>query len=115
MLAEPTTHADLFTQITTAAVGLMFATTTALNHFKGKRRDKGNGSTLHEILAKLDEHRDETRERFSEMTLELHDLKGMMVGIDGQNGFRGDLREVKKTVGGLMDRERDRLERGSAP
>lgn len=40
---------------------------------------------------------------------EVRDLKAYVIGPDGQNGLRGDMREMKERVGGLEQRERDNL------
>ena len=43
----------------------------------------------------------------------LRELKAHVIGPDGENGLRGDVREIKARVIGLEERERDRLERGA--
>lgn len=39
---------------------------------------------------------------------EIRDLKAHVIGPDGQNGLRGEVREIKDDVRGLLSRERGR-------
>jgi hypothetical protein len=48
-------------------------------------------------------------ESVAKTTGEVRDLKAYVIGPDGQNGLRGDVREMKERVGGLEERERDQL------
>jgi hypothetical protein len=48
-------------------------------------------------------------ESVAETTGEVRDLKAYVIGPDGQNGLRGDVREIKERVRGLEERERDQL------
>jgi hypothetical protein len=49
-----------------------------------------------------------TTKSIDELKLGLSELKVTMIGIDGENGIRGELRELKDEVRGILDRERDR-------
>lgn len=107
--APPVAHTDLITQIASTAVALMLAVTTTLNHFKGKRRDRGNGSALETIAKKIDDNHKDTTVQFAAITREMLDLKAYVIGPDGENGLRGDVREIKEEVKGILNRERDRV------
>lgn len=37
-------------------------------------------------------------------------LSAHVIGPDGENGIRGDVREIKKQVDGILDRERNALQ-----
>jgi hypothetical protein len=42
------------------------------------------------------------------INLELAELRAFVVGPDGENGIRGDVRELKRDVRRLLDRDRGR-------
>jgi hypothetical protein len=76
-----------------ALVVIIVAAKGVLDHRGGKRRDVASGSRLDRIDKNIDK------------------LFGFIVGPDGQNGMRGDLRKVEDRVCELEDRELQRLER----
>lgn len=53
--------------------------------------------------------------RFERINGNIKELRAFLVGPDGENGFRGDLREMRHILNGLLDRERDRLAARSIP
>jgi len=40
---------------------------------------------------------------------DVRDLKAYVVGPDGQNGLRSEVRDIKERIGAMEERERDRL------
>lgn len=77
-------------------------------HWKDGRRDKKHSAELTEQLEDVStrfEKRCDGIER-SVATLSAH-----VIGPDGENGIRGDVRELKVKMEGFERRERDRLER----
>jgi hypothetical protein len=56
-----------------------------------------------------------TTEAIDELELGLRELRVAMIGIDGENGIRGDVRELKDDVKGILERERDRAAHQSYP
>jgi hypothetical protein len=79
-------------------VGVMLGAGKLWDHFKGRKRDRSSTTALTAIRDDLREVKDDVR-----------DLRAFVVGPDGQNGLRGDVREIKSRVIGLEERERDRL------
>jgi hypothetical protein len=110
----PTAAADPYTRIIGGIIGLIVAATPMWNHYRGKRRDKSQKSAIDELkdaLSKqIDDNHRETCATLNAFQLELKDLRAFVVGPDGENGIRGDLRHLKKEMQGLLERERDRLE-----
>jgi len=54
----------------------------------------------------------EQEQRFALLTGAIAEVRAFCVGPDGTNGIRGDLREMKKRVNGLEQRELERLTEG---
>lgn len=81
-----------------------------INHRKGKTRDAGRKTEFEQLQSVISANHLETTQQFTAVSKELLELRGFVVGPDGQNGLRGDVRELKAQVDGLVDRERDRLE-----
>lgn len=49
-------------------------------------------------------------EKLAPVHQQLLNLTAYVIGPDGENGIRGDVREMKEQIRGLEDRERQRLE-----
>jgi hypothetical protein len=49
--------------------------------------------------------------KLAPMHKQLSELNAHVIGPDGENGIRGDVREIRKRLDGLEQRERERLER----
>ena len=85
------------------------------NHKKGKTRDNGLASTLtthiDRKLAPLDIKLDSLSLELGKMTTEITRVAALVEGPNGDNGLRGDVRELKERVDDSERRERDRLER----
>jgi hypothetical protein len=80
------------------------------NHRKGKTRDRARKSEFEQLQETIAKNHGETTQQFSAVSRELVELRAFVVGPDGENGLRGDLKELKSTVTGLVERERERLE-----
>lgn len=89
---------------TAIAIGLL----GVLNDLKGRRKDKSQTKTLDQHFAQLAKSIDR---RFNTVDTNIAEVRAFCVGPDGENGFRKDIGEIKDRVGGLEERERERLER----
>lgn len=90
---------ELYTAVgTSLATFVIVVSQWITSHLKGRARDHKHGEQLETLT-----------ESVNGLTLEVRDVKALVVGPDGQNGLRGDLRDIKKRVIGLEDRERDGL------
>lgn len=49
-------------------------------------------------------------EKLAPVHAQLLVLEAHVIGPDGENGIRGDVRDIKRRVEGLEERERDRLQ-----
>jgi hypothetical protein len=94
-------------EIAAAVVGLVVVLTPIANHFKGKKRDAGRKSEFVVLAEKIDKNHLATTQQFAAVNIELRDLKAHVIGPDGENGIRGDVRELKEDVKGILERERD--------
>lgn len=78
---------------------------------RGERRDRAHGAHLDERFVTLDLSLEQrfngVTAQIGEVRADVAEVRAFCVGPDGENGFRGDLREVKARVIGLEDRERD--------
>lgn len=74
-----------------------------LDHRKGQSRDDSGSQQLTQIHNSIGEIRSDVGKLGDEM----RDLTAHVIGPDGQNGLRGDVRELKEDVRGILDRERD--------
>lgn len=101
----------------TAAVvaGGMIALVKLADHFGEKRRERARDTKLEAAVTaisdKVDESQRATDKRCESIERSVATLSAHIIGPDGENGLRGDLREVKKRVIGLEERERERLSR----
>lgn len=93
-------------QIAAAIVGLVVVLTPIANHFKGKKRDAGRRSEFDVLSKKIDTNHKETTLQFQAIGKEVFELKAHVIGPDGENGIRGDVRELKTDVKGILERER---------
>jgi hypothetical protein len=95
----PTNH---FAEL--AAAGVIFLTQIAsflASHVKGKKRDRSMGTALDARFTSV-------HVALEELSDEVRDVKAFVIGPDGQNGLRGDVKELKQDVKGILERERDR-------
>lgn len=105
--ADTPTIASALTLIAVVAQG-------TLAHIKGRRGKRADLTLVSQIKTVITEtvaahERDDVR-RFTEVRNDLQRLNDHIVGPDGDNGVRGDVREIATRVMGLETRERDRLE-----
>jgi hypothetical protein len=82
-----------------------------------KRRRAATREIVEETVRAAVRPLGEKLDRFDrEVGLKIEQLFGYVIGPDGSNGIRGDVRELRREiegrVGGLEERERKRLERG---
>ena len=106
-----------------AVVGsLLVATqlgTVFVSHLKGKRGQKAQSEGMDKKLTSLGNDLrtainvrcDDLSREVSEVSGDVRDLKAYVIGPDGQNGLRGDVRVLKEDVRGLLDREMPRTRR----
>jgi hypothetical protein len=96
---DPATHSpEMWAAIGTSAGTFVVAAWTAIAaHKKGSRRDTSSNKQLVEI-----------KDAVGELKTEVAAVKSHVIGPDGQNGLRGDVRELKTDVKGLLERERER-------
>lgn len=76
-----------------------------------RRRDQRHSDSQTELRLAQQEIRAEMAEGFTRVDASVNELRAYVVGPDGENGLRGDVREIKKRVIGLEDREREHLVR----
>jgi hypothetical protein len=109
MLTPETTPVvqDHLTTFVAALAPLAIAITSFLNHRKGKHRDANSGSALKRIEGKLDDSIDEQRQINERLTQAIRDVSHLVVGPLGDNGVRGDLRELKSSLDRHLDEHRD--------
>lgn len=87
--------------------------TVWVSHLKGKRGTKTAAEGLDrrfttlgaDLRLAIDLRADGITRDMAVLSGEMKDLKAYVIGPDGQNGLRGDVRELKADVKGLMDRE----------
>jgi hypothetical protein len=82
------------------AIGLIVGAGKLWDYFHGRRARAdatANGKKLDRISTAVDK-----------VELDVRDLRAFVVGPDGQNGLRSDVRELKSRVDGIEERERDR-------
>lgn len=97
-IAVPVSHAKELYAI--AGVIVIQLGTVLAAHRKGKQRAPELGRELDKRFMPLDI-------KIDSLSDEVRDLKAHVIGPDGQNGLRGDVRELKYDVKGILDRERD--------
>lgn len=86
-----------------AAVIVIQVSTVIVAHVKGRKRpaeaskqmDRALANALTPVSIKLDS-----------LQNDVQDLRAHVIGPDGQNGLRGDFRDLKEDVRGLLERER---------
>ncbi len=64
-----------------------------LDHRKGKEGKRESNRAMRSI---------------DDLKAGIAELKAYVIGPDGENGLRGDVRELKSDVKGILERERDR-------
>jgi hypothetical protein len=97
--SAPAAHTpEMWAAIGTSAGTFVVAAFTAIAaHKKGSKRDTSSNRQLVEI-----------KDAVAELKTEVVAVKSHVIGPDGQNGLRGDVRELRADVKGLLDRERER-------
>lgn len=101
------------------AATVVLIATAITNHIKGQKRERSHNARLEAGFSELRQTvqttvgdlRVEMNERFSETNAAVAEVRGFCVGPDGQNGFRKEISELREDVRGVLERERDRLER----
>lgn len=88
-----------------AATVVLLGTAIA-NHIKGAKREKSQGRTLERGFADL---HTTIETRCNQLQEEIRTVSAHVIGPDGENGLRGDVREIKARVIGLEEREREHL------
>lgn len=73
------------------------------DHLREKRREASRDEKIRGSFHGV-------HQRLDALQLEVHDLTAYVIGPDGENGIRGDVREMKQKIDGLEERERRRLE-----
>lgn len=130
MLAVPeVAHAaDPLTRALAALATIAVAGAQIWNHRKGKSRDTGRKSELERlqesITTKLDRHQDRTEQKIDHLretlTIRIDEVEcraedaqrdatkalHASIGVDGDNGNRGQLRDLKQRFDEMEDRER---------
>jgi hypothetical protein len=48
-----------------------------------------------------------SQDSYNRLSTGIAELKAYVIGPDGENGIRGDVRELKQKVEGILDRERE--------
>ena len=48
-----------------------------------------------------------SQDSYNSLNAGIAELKAYVIGPDGENGLRGDVRELKSDVKGILERERD--------
>lgn len=85
-----------------------------IDYVDAKRRDRERDEKLEAALTsisnKVDHSAQSTDARCTAIERSVATLSAHIIGPDGENGMRGDLREVKARLIGLEKRERERLE-----
>lgn len=97
--APTVSHAELYAA---GATFLLVAAQWLTAHRKGRKRDLALGP-------ELDQRFGPVQKSLTKLSDDVRDLKAHVVGPDGQNGLRGDFRDIAKRVDGLEERERSRL------
>lgn len=101
------------------AIFLLLAAKSVQEHWSGKKRDSTSDARLNARLnglkTSLIDRIDPVAAKVDILSGEVRDVKAHVVGPDGKNGLRGELREFKREVKERFDsideRERERLER----
>ncbi len=96
-----------------AAIIVIQLGTVLISHLKGKKGAKVANEGLDKKLLNLGNdlrtaislRADSLDSGLAELKSDVQDLKAYVIGPDGQNGLRGDVRELKTQVTGLLARE----------
>lgn len=114
-MLEPSGQPEVWAAIGTSAATFLVAAATAISsHKKGKTRDHASNSTLTRIENGLHAVQRDVKRLSSdvgELRTETREVRAFVVGPDGENGIRGDVRELKETVKEIEKRERERMGR----
>jgi hypothetical protein len=95
MLLSPEPTATFAQYLGDGAVVVIVFAKGWMDHRGGRRRDTSLSTRLNDLKQAIAE------------------VRAFVVGPDGENGIRSDVREVKARVISLENRERERLERGA--
>lgn len=90
-------------------LGVAYGVGKWFDHRKGKTRDTKD-IVKSETLNRIERNVSHLTKDVDDLTGDVRDLRAHLVGPDGQNGLRGDVRELKEDVKGILHRERDRAE-----
>ncbi len=93
-----------------ALVVALLAISKVFDHFKGKRRDHRQTKQLDERFSALETS---TKTWQNDSDEKIQRLFAFIIGPDGQNGIRGDQRDLAERVKELEKRDRDRPARQS--
>jgi len=101
----PTIHTDKELWITLAACFGTVTTSIAAAvtaHYKGKHRTSNDDRRFANLTQVMNQS-------FTEVRADIAEVRAFVVGPDGENGLRSDVRQIRQKVEGLEERERDRL------
>ena len=76
----------------------------------GKKRDT-RGDINAATLQRIERNVGNLTKDLDDLSGDVRDLRTLMVGIDGENGLRGDVRELKDDVKEITKRELERAEK----
>lgn len=103
--------------VSDAVVVLIVALKGVVDYRGGRRRDTRHGVALDsrftDLSLDLEQRFNGVSAEIGTVRAEVAEVRAFVVGPDGENGIRGDVREVKKRVIGLEERERDHLGAGT--
>jgi len=86
-----------------AVVGGLVVAKQLLDFIGGRARDRRHSAGQTSLRAEL-------QKQFADIKLELEQLRAFVIGPDGQNGIRGDVRKAEKRLDDLEERELQRLQ-----
>lgn len=101
LATAPSVNRDL---IEAGAIGAIVGVGKLWDHFHGKKRERRDTQKLERISTQISD----VETKVDVMQGDVRDLRGFVIGPDGQNGLRGDMRTLTKRVDGIEDRERTR-------
>lgn len=78
-----------------------------------KERNEELDTRLNSLRQVISLNHDNLKGDVQAVSTEVRDLKAYVIGPDGQNGLRGDMRELKGKVEGLLTREPPARRRGN--
>lgn len=111
-VALPTDHTVMDVLVGAILVATQLGT-VLVSHLKGKRGarvateglDRRLATLANDLRTAIGLTGDSIRNDVTSLSTDVRDLKAYVVGPDGQNGLRGDVKELKTQVTGLLSRE----------